>query len=626
MAATSALPLASALTGCATINAERVNLGSSAIDIHAHFFNGTDLPVAEFLNRVVLTDHSTFESQREFRPKRFREAFFRLLTDILTNNTPTADEERRDIEAGSVTAKSRSVQPDKRAVQNALQRRALRALSRPATQERLRQRSVQPSGSSRPESLDLRDDLLDRINASVDLPPAAAPVPPSQDTAPSAQPLSEGQRKAQLQAQRRAQNRAARTSAQTTANRVFARKADGEYRYTGTIPTALRWAGLLSRGRMAVIDEYVRLYQTATTSSSGEKRLIASSPSIVDFDYWLGIETEQRPANKSNLPSQVAVTSAIARARDDIAILPFAPFDPLREVIGNLTGKSPSLSLVQDAVMKQGFAGVKVYPPMGFRPAGNAGRTAENEAANAVYQRALKRLGKTSNADIGELMDEALNKMFVWAAANNVPIKTHANNSVESQKGGGLKASPAHWREVFKRHETLKVNFAHFGGFEETRACDLEGTGCNAEPQNWEDIIGDMINEGMNVYFDTGYWMDLINDQRRGLSYSIDKTRAFFSKYEKAKAHIMFGTDWSMTGKDPGHERYIRFVDDAIRSLLFTDAEERAYFSGNAIEFLGLRKQRRFLQTVNNNRVRMEEFYSGSKAYRALFDQIDGLA
>ena len=49
----------------------------------------------------------------------------------------------------------------------------------------------------------------------------------------------------------------------------------------------------------------------------------------------------------------------------------FVAFDPLREV-RSTPNKPSALDIVQEAVTKRGFLGVKLYSPMGFKPMGNA--------------------------------------------------------------------------------------------------------------------------------------------------------------------------------------------------------------------------------------------------------------
>ena len=61
-------------------------------------------------------------------------------------------------------------------------------------------------------------------------------------------------------------------------------------------------------------------------------------------------------------------------------------------------------------------------------------------------------------------------KLFEWCAANNVPIMAHTNNSNGAGPGYGTRANPKYWQPVLQKFPTLRVNFAHFGGFDEAFA------------------------------------------------------------------------------------------------------------------------------------------------------------
>ena len=602
LGAASVLPL---LPGCATINAVPADIGFAAIDIHAHFFNASDLPVAEFLDQVVLTDHDSFNSQSDFPSNGLRRAFIRLLTDILRYDTPTANEELAELGRAPSLRKRAARTVGAEAVQFGLNQQTARV-------RRQQQRAAERFNAASPDaprstapSYSNDETLLGRIESSVGL---------------SRRPGHGDFRSLEAAPQARA------SRVRRVVRQLYRQSAPDEYRYTGTIPTALRWAGMLTRRRWQIIDEYSRLYQTSARAAATPRGVVAASPSLVDFSYWLGLD-EQKDEDRaipSPLASQVDVFSRLAKQRDDIALIPFAPFDPLREIVGNIHGASPSLSLVQDAVLNKGFAGVKIYPPMGFRAIGNSAGDVDNFHADRVYRKALRAAGKSAAMSVGEALDTALRELYGWAEANNVPIKAHANNSIESQTCGGIKASPQYWMDVLGEFRRLKVNLAHFGGFEETR--EQRSDRCDPGPTDWEDLIGELITSSDAVYFDTGYWMELITDRRADRRTIIERAGRFFNDYPEAKTRIMYGTDWSMIGKDPGHERYLEIIDETIRDLFPGDLKaQQDYFGRNAIRFLGLGKNRNLPRKRETTRSRFESFYAGSKAFDELFALVDGI-
>ena len=82
---------------------------------------------------------------------------------------------------------------------------------------------------------------------------------------------------------------------------------------------------------------------------------------LVDFDYW--IDCAPRSAHED----QIEVHARLARQRPDYFV-PLVGYNPWTDILQGGAG----LARVIDAIEQRKFAGVKIYPPMGFMPAGNA--------------------------------------------------------------------------------------------------------------------------------------------------------------------------------------------------------------------------------------------------------------
>ncbi len=158
------------------------------------------------------------------------------------------------------------------------------------------------------------------------------------------------------------------------------------------------------------------------------------------------------------------------------------------------------------------FAGIKVYPPLGFDPWPADGK--EREKVEYLYR---------------------------FCVARNISITTHCND------GGFVTAdrakeftSPKRWKEVLERHPDLRLNLAHFGR-QENKFWFFK----NREWMN--DILG-LIRTKENVYtdlsyngVDPGYYDDLrtlIEEQQ---------DREF---REKLKKRILFGSDFMINLRD----------------------------------------------------------------------------
>ena len=89
------------------------------------------------------------------------------------------------------------------------------------------------------------------------------------------------------------------------------------------------------------------------------------------LDFHLGASSWQADSC-SPIEDQIALAEQVAiltRGR----VHGYAPFDPFKQVAHELRPETMSpLQLVKSAVTGRGCIGVKIYPPMGFAPYGNA--------------------------------------------------------------------------------------------------------------------------------------------------------------------------------------------------------------------------------------------------------------
>src|SRR5262249_31432565 len=142
--------------------------------------------------------------------------------------------------------------------------------------------------------------------------------------------------------------------------------------------------------------------------------------------------------------NQVEVMARISRRKTGVRVHGFVGFDPLRQALHVKHGLPPSqspLAVVQRAVETKGFIGIKLYPPMGFRPIGNA------ELKDfPPYVVSPTGLGK----DAGKLLENALLSLFVWCRDNNVPVMAHARNSNDPYPRYGERAHPELWGRLLQ--------------------------------------------------------------------------------------------------------------------------------------------------------------------------------
>ncbi|NHZ61258.1 amidohydrolase family protein [Massilia sp. CCM 8694] len=104
----------------------------------------------------------------------------------------------------------------------------------------------------------------------------------------------------------------------------------------------------------------LRKFQHGYSVDDGAAGVDACFPSMVDFDHWLGCpDTISSKRDQMLLHEQLAVLSGGY-------VLPIVGYNPWTDILNN----HASLALVEEAIRDRGFVGVKVYPPMGFLPLG----------------------------------------------------------------------------------------------------------------------------------------------------------------------------------------------------------------------------------------------------------------
>jgi predicted TIM-barrel fold metal-dependent hydrolase len=495
-----------ALGGCRIQGGEAAGPAfAGAIDVHTHIFNASDVPVAGFVRRVALGD---WEEQRfpETGVESAGPALAALLVRLLSAHAPTADEELTWMAQESAP----EVNADGR----------FRELLADALEE-----TLEPSGEPGFES-ELPG--KERLRAQV---------------------MSE-----------------AGVAAEATPGDMY-ELADGLLASDGLIGRHVRWAKLLLSSRQAIVKELDRLY-------GGDSGTRLFTPALVDMALWLDGEP------RSPIASQIRVTEALQR-RTDFAMHAFAPFDPWREARDSEAGKQDydtwraeggrdparlsALGLVQWAVEEMGFVGVKLYPPMGFRPAGNA-QTRQTYPARAIEE---------FPTDFPQRIDAALGRLYDWCDRARVPVLAHAANSQDAAEGYGERAAPANWMPVIRDYPALRICLAHFG---RSLTGDLE--------DSWDAATGALMQrDGSRVFADLSYHSAALTGD---LGPQATALARFFERYDPEVRHLVFGSDWSMLGRERGHGQYVNRVESLLLQAGLDDEQLDRFFRRNAIDYLGL--------------------------------------
>jgi predicted TIM-barrel fold metal-dependent hydrolase len=531
------------------------------IDVHCHFFNAADLPVRGFIQRVVLEDFAPTRSL----PTRIAAAshsvwsgFVAILIDFfLQTRTPTALDELRCLRDGP----------------------ACRGIEEPSV------RSVPPPGLSVPQANAAdadRQRLAGILSETVERAPRdrslAAPLEAEDDRQAFVDFVLE-EMKEQGRAPPLASTRSLR---EDDLSRPLVLDSAAGFLFGGlsVFSRYFAWGRLLTSYRTAILRNYLSLYDP-------RGNLVLATPAIIDFGKWL----EDEPAG--DVGAQIEVLEAVA-LRQSVPVHGFVPFDPLREL--RRSAEEPSaLDIVRDAIERRGFIGVKLYPPMGFRPFTNA------DAGLAFPSHAS--LGE---ADFGARLDAALGSLYAWCESEGVPIMAHTNDSQSAGEGFGLRAEPRFWQPVLERYPDLRINLAHFGNF--NAAMSGRTTDPGKFEATWEFEIGGLISDRRfsHVFADVSYFWWVLdgsaNDEQ------VKAVKQLFARYlerfdPEAKT-LLFGTDWSMTARATAFEGYIDNAESFFRDVGLSDAQLDKLFFRNAVTFFGL-------GGGDKTRARLSAFYQG---------------
>jgi predicted TIM-barrel fold metal-dependent hydrolase len=365
-------------------------------------------------------------------------------------------------------------------------------------------------------------------------------------------------------------------------------------------------ARLLGLDRIALREHLLGTAQTLYLVGHGRAQLAASlatnypratlfTPLLVDYDAW----SDDRPA--SSLAAQITAHAQVARlavrgriGRADARFHPFVAFDPLRDVQGG-----GALALVREATQRAGFIGVKLYPPVGFLPIGNAALSGgETRAAGAAG-------APSASADVarGQALDTALRGLYALCAAEEIPITAHASPSNQFAIGFGELAAPARWAPVLREFPTLRLNFGHFG--HETGADGAAGIEAGTA---WMHQAAELIEAFPHVYADLS-GSPLVYDASYATRFGAHLT-ALCARFPRLSSRLMYGSDWWLSRFDPGGPAgMVETYETRLESWLGAGARG-AIMGRNALRFLGfLDEDDRLARATNRNAERLRAFY-----------------
>ncbi len=333
------------------------------------------------------------------------------------------------------------------------------------------------------------------------------------------------------------------------------------------------WVEMLSGSRLGLCDRLYQQHFVKPWASPGNAPLVLLTPSMVDFDSWLvepkgtftGTQSKSSPMDEQVM-LMAEISMVFARGRRPVLVHPYFGFDPARAVLRRARGASFE-EIFRDLrwhISQGNCIGVKIYPPMGFRAINNAALGDEEFPDYLVAQADLP-----SSTGFGAALDEVLLALYRWAVAWDVPVMAHCSPSQGMNRRYEARANPIHWREVLERDglRTLRLNLAHFGGLAGVLDPEEDKANADAEGRNrltWAGTIAEMMagRRYPNLYADAGYFAAALWGERtKAIS---ELRRLLADPAGDLRKRLMFGTDWSMVGREPGEPDYARALINAV--------------------------------------------------------------
>ena len=271
---------------------------------------------------------------------------------------------------------------------------------------------------------------------------------------------------------------------------------------------------------------------------------------MVDFDYWLDCPP------RSPHDQQIALHAMLADIHGGF-LRPLVAYNPWTDIEQN----GASLTRVKGACAKT-FVGAKIYPAMGFFPAGNATTSVKTSKRRP---------------DLTKL-DDALKAFFAVCADKRIPVLAHGEHRNGRDDAHDAFGGPEGWTRLFERfdQEPKKpvVSIGHFGGVRPAPA--------------WTRAFAELMNRpsAASLYADLGYWDRLTCAPRpdRDCTVARDQLKAALAigvGTGTAADRVMFGTDWYMVSQVRGWPRYPDKVLESLRTMTGA-AEIQKIFRTNA--------------------------------------------
>ncbi len=261
--------------------------------------------------------------------------------------------------------------------------------------------------------------------------------------------------------------------------------------------------------------------------------------------------TDKRNQDKQRFEGQILQTSRQI-LRYPGRIFPFFAVNTIR---------TEHFERMRKACTKEGFVGVKLYPSLGYKIAGN----------------------------------KKMSKVIKYCAKEGIPLLQHCNHGGFYAKKATVNYSdPAHWLGHLKENPKLRICFGHFGGDENFVQKDIP-------PGSWTATILKLMKKFPGqVYADVAYHTDEMLKRGAERNYANNLKKLLSDK--SYAPYILWGTDYFLVRQHLRESSYWHY----FRTILNKKEFERIS-SQNPRAFLGLPAGK----AMEKNIVRYVDFVRG---------------
>ena len=241
-----------------------------------------------------------------------------------------------------------------------------------------------------------------------------------------------------------------------------------------------------------------------------------------------------------------------------------------------------ALDIVKHAVLKQSAYGVKVYPPSGYRPAGNE---IPDKPWSPFAWDARRQWKARYEATDNDTLNGQLDELLAWCEGQKIPVFAHCGTGeFEARKNYGIwMADPRYWAMALEKHPNLRLCLGHAGG--EAYWFKVG----DKKLQRWGKTVAELCRHYPNVYCEFGAMADILTPElRKNFVESLKAEMATNGNFP-FEDKILYGSDFFMPSSLGGED----YLNSYLTAFTDEDLDDHAagFFFQNAVNYLDVKRR-----------------------------------